>query len=148
MLCKDAEGVKRTLGGDVVSAMLSYDDGFPPMEAHVMDNTDGTYTLAYTPMHASSACKLDVLINGTHVQGSPFSPQVTAGEMETSNTEIFGRGLYDGQSGRPAMFTIQTKDSFGNRCSTPGIKFLVKVSCCGRECLKQPCTQLIGRAFV
>jgi len=127
VLCKDVDGNKRTLGGDVIASTLSYDNGFAPVDAHVVDNTDGSYTVSYTPVHASSLCKLTVFVNGTHVEGSPYGPHVTAGDTETRNTEVFGRGLYDGQSGRPCTFTIQTKDSFGNRCAAGGDSFMVKV---------------------
>lgn len=60
VVCKDADGNKRTLGGDAVSATLNYANGYPSLDAHVLDNTDGTYTVSYTPLHASSHCILQV----------------------------------------------------------------------------------------
>lgn len=127
VVCKDVEGVKRTLGGDFILATLSYDNGLPSIDAHVVDGTDGSYTASYTPFHCSASCKLTVLINGTHVEGSPYTAQVMPGEMEARLSEINGRGLYDGLAGHPCQFTIQTKDSFGNRGASSGEKFVVKV---------------------
>ena len=58
------------MSADVISATLHYDNGgFASVDAYVADNTDGSYTVSYTPVHASSTCQLTVFINGTHVEG-------------------------------------------------------------------------------
>jgi hypothetical protein len=69
VVCKDASGHRRTLGGDAVSATLDYAYGYPSLDAYVMDNTDGSYTVSYTPLHASTACTLSVRESGAHIDG-------------------------------------------------------------------------------
>ena len=124
--CRDATGQKRTLGGDVITVTLTPPDG-TPVKAHVVDNTDGTYTCTMLPQRASPHCALEVMVNGTHIEGSPFKVQMLPGTSDTKCTEVYGRGLYDGMSGRRCEFKIQTKDSYGNLCSKEGDKFAVSV---------------------
>jgi hypothetical protein len=69
VVCKDADGNKRTLGGDAVSATLDYANGYPSLDAYVLDNTDGTYTVSYTPLHASAHCTLQVRVREMGVHG-------------------------------------------------------------------------------
>ena len=95
---------------------------------HVVDNGDGSYTASYLPRVASARCKIAVMVNGTHVQGSPFAAIVAPGRTDPSQTECFGRGLYDGTSGAQCAFTIATKDAYGNACHQPGDAFTVRVT--------------------
>lgn len=124
--CRDAAGQRRTTGGDVVTVTLT-PEGTAPVDAKVIDNNDGTYSCMLLPQRASPHCSLVVMVNGTHIEGSPFKLQITPGGTDAKCTEVFGRGLYDGMSGRRCEFTIQTKDSYGNRCTKPGDKFGVRV---------------------
>ena len=66
-------------------------------------------------------------VNGTRIVGSPFPAQVVPGQTDAQQSEVFGHGLNDGVAGQPNRFTIQTKDSYGNRCTKPGDKFGVRV---------------------
>ena len=119
----------RTKGGDVVLVSIAPEGG-PSSDAHVIDNTDGTYTCTYLPSIASPNCKVTVTVNGTHVVGSPFPAAVQPGRTEAQASEVFGHGLTDGVSGCKNFFTIQTKDPFGNRCvHSEGVKdkFLVNI---------------------
>ena len=126
--CKDAQAQQLTCGGDVVLVSIKPQDGSgPSVDAHVIDNTDGTYTCTYLPVTASPDCRVSVTINGMHLNGSPFFAQVLPGKTDAATSEVFGRGLYDGMSGQLCRFTIQTKDAYGNRCSKPGGKFVVHV---------------------
>ena len=125
--CRDAQGNRRTLGGDVVTVTLKPEGG-PKVDAHVIDNTDGTYTCNLLPGRANPYCTLTIMVNGTHIEGSPFKTQITSGGTDPAQTEVFGRGLYDGMSGRRCEFTIQTRDSYGNRCSVEGDKFGVRIA--------------------
>jgi hypothetical protein len=115
VVCRDARNEKKTQGGDVVTVSMAAEGG-PTTDAHVIDNTDGTYTCTYLPTFASANCRVSVSVNGTHVIGSPFPAQVTPGRTEARASEVFGHGLNDGVSGQKNVFTIQTKDPFGNRC--------------------------------
>jgi len=113
--CRDARNEPRTKGGDVVLVYI-IPEGHAPTDAHVIDNTDGTYTCTYLPSVASPNCKVTVTVNGTHVIGSPFPASVQPGRTEAQQSEVFGHGLNDGVAGQKNYFTIQTKDPFGNRC--------------------------------
>ena len=103
------------MGGDVVLVQLTSEGG-PSIDAHVVDNEDGTYTCTYLPTFASANCKVSVSVNGTRIVGSPFPAQVVPGQTDAQQSEVFGHGLNDGVAGQPNRFTIQTKDPFGNRC--------------------------------
>ena len=107
---RDANGQRRTSGGDVVTVTLLPHDG-AKVDAHVTDNTDGTYSCVVLPQKASPHCTLTVMVNGLRVEGSPFKTQILPGGTDTSCTEVYGRGLYDGMSGRRCEFNIQAKDS-------------------------------------
>ena len=113
--CRDARNEPRTVGGDVVLVQLTSEGG-PSIDAHVVDNEDGTYTCTYLPTFASANCKVSVSVNGTRIVGSPFPAQVVPGQTDAQQSEVFGHGLNDGVAGQPNRFTIQTKDPFGNRC--------------------------------
>ena len=96
---RDANGQRRTSGGDVVTVTLLPHDG-AKVDAHVTDNTDGTYSCVVLPQKASPHCTLTVMVNGLRVEGSPFKTQILPGGTDTSCTEVYGRGLYDGMSGQ------------------------------------------------
>jgi len=96
-------------------------------DAHVIDNTDGSYTCTYLPTVAHPDCRVTVMVNGTHIVGSPFSAKVVPGPTSAVASECYGRGLYDGVAGVPNTFNIQTQDSFGNRRVHPGDKFCATV---------------------
>ena len=102
---RDANGQRRTSGGDVVTVTLLPHDG-AKVDAHVTDNTDGTYSCVVLPQKASPHCTLTVMVNGLRVEGSPFKTQILPGGTDTSCTEVYGRGLYDGMSGQRCEFTI------------------------------------------
>lgn len=125
--CRDVDGSKRTIGGDVVRCSVTSETG-AVAEAHVIDNTDGTHSITYVPFTSGAFCKVVVTVNGTHVQGSPFSAQIAPGRTDPRCTEIFGRGLTDAMSGQVASITMQTKDAFGNRCSEQGDHFDIRIT--------------------
>jgi hypothetical protein len=85
----------RNKGGDVVLVYITPEGG-PSTDAHVIDNTDGTYTCTYLPSVASAYCKVTVTVNGTHVVGSPFPVPIHAGHTDAMSSEVFGHGLNDG----------------------------------------------------
>ena len=123
---KDTKGNYRTTGGDIVLCSITPEHG-QKTDAHVIDNTDGSYTCTYLPTVASANCKVVVTVNGTHVLGSPFAASVAPGPTNARKSEVIGRGLFDGVSGQESTFTIVTHDIFGNRCTQPGDKFCVTV---------------------
>jgi hypothetical protein len=124
--CRDAQGNKRTTGGDVVLVAIHPESG-PSADAHVIDNTDGTYTCSYLPKIAQPHCKVTVTVNGTHILGSPFAAKVAPGPTNAMACKTYGRGLRDGIAGQECSFTVATHDLFGNRCVQAGDKFKVMV---------------------
>lgn len=52
---------------------------------------------------------------GTHIAGSPFSSHVVAGEVEASNSRLFGAGMQAVQLGRESQLFCELADAFGNR---------------------------------
>ena len=126
IVCKDSAGKRLTTGGDVVVVTMKPELG-PSVDAHVVDNTDGTYVCSYLPATASPRCRVAVTVNGAHLPGSPFFATVLPGKTDSRQSEVFGQGLHDGMSGSPCRFTIQTKDTYGNRCWSAGDKFSVVV---------------------
>ncbi len=118
---KDARGTARTTGGDVVLVSIqAMDVPGPSAEAHVIDSTDGSYICTYLPTVASANCRVSVMVNGTHINGSPFAAQVAPGRTYAGSCRVFGRGLSDGVAGQTSSFKIATKDVYGNRCVQPG----------------------------
>lgn len=124
--CRTSGDAPVTMGGDIVNVSITPVGG-NTTHAHVIDNTDGSYTATYLPTIASPNCKVLIQINGTHVVGSPFSAQVTPGPTNALVSSVYGRGLYDGVAGQPCTFTIMTKDTYRNRCTLPGDQFSVTV---------------------
>ena len=88
--CRDANGQRRTQGGDVVTVSL-VPEGSAPIDAHITDNTDGTYTCTLLPQRASPHCTLTVMVNGTRIEGSPFKTQILPGGTDASCSEVYGR---------------------------------------------------------
>ncbi|MGE0352896.1 MAG: invasin domain 3-containing protein, partial [Gemmatimonadales bacterium] len=69
---KDQFGNNLTSGGATVVVTIT---GTNPGSAVVVDNLDGTYTATYTPASAGSDT-IDITINSTAIQGSPFTSVV------------------------------------------------------------------------
>ena len=88
--CRDAEGQRRTMGGNVITVTL-LPEGGAPVNAHVSDNTDGTYTCMLLPQRASPHCTLTVMVNGLRIEGSPFKTQILPGGTDASCSEVYGR---------------------------------------------------------
>ena len=87
---RDANGQRRTTGGDVITVTLLPQDG-AKVDAHVTDNTDGTYSCVVLPQKASPHCTLTVMVNGLRIEGSPFRTQVLPGGTDPSCSEVHSR---------------------------------------------------------
>ena len=61
---------------DIVTVEIRNDDGREcATEAQVQDNKDGSYNISYFAKEAGT-CQTSVMVNGGHVNGSPFTVQV------------------------------------------------------------------------
>lgn len=81
--------------------------------AVVANNGDGTVSISYTPT-TTGANKLNILVNGAHIAGSPFEIQVLPGQITGATSTATGTGLTDAVAGQEAEFVIQARDSDGN----------------------------------
>lgn len=74
----------------------------------VSDNEDGTYTVTYSvPDWAQGLMKLEVLLDGHPIRGSPLTPRIIGYAPETVNAEGKGKGKGRIQKGAGGTFTDQ-----------------------------------------
>ncbi|CAL8470902.1 g10444 [Coccomyxa elongata] len=112
ILAKDDLRNKRLCGGDVFAVRLNGPDS---IEGRVIDNDDGTYTVNYT---ATVAGKYELAITddaGEHVADSPYATRVLSGRPSVKHCAVTGDGRRSVVAGRPAHFTVEARDQFGNR---------------------------------
>ena len=82
---------------------------------------DGTYTGTFKPTQ-SGEYHLSPTLNDQEIEHSPFRFAVTAGPPSAGHTFAIGEGLSEAESGEPAMFFVQSVDSYGNEIKTGGAK--------------------------
>ena len=74
---RDAQGRLRGEGGDTFMVELTENEG-EKVECNVEDKGDGTYIATYTcPANSKGNHQVSVLLRGIHINGSPFSVNVT-----------------------------------------------------------------------
>ena len=94
---RDQNGNKRKEGGDVSKVFFSchveevYENAMAEQELQVYDDWNGTYRFSHTP-RVNGQYLLSVLLNGLHVQGSPFEWVV-----EKWNLQVFRKYNTEGQ---------------------------------------------------
>ncbi|XP_072541253.1 E3 ubiquitin-protein ligase TRIM45 [Salminus brasiliensis] len=72
LVCKDSAGEPMGKGGDPVLVSIVHKDRKDcVVEATVVDNSDGSYAVSYTPMEPGSY-SVWVCVQAQHVKGSPF----------------------------------------------------------------------------
>ncbi|MEP7325463.1 MAG: Ig-like domain repeat protein [Gemmatimonadota bacterium] len=71
---RDQFGNAVTTGGESVAVTIT---GVNNDTAVVTDNHDGTYTAVYTPANSNGVDTITITINGTPIQGSPFSSTIS-----------------------------------------------------------------------
>ncbi|XP_075250469.1 filamin-A-like isoform X3 [Convolutriloba macropyga] len=77
-----------------------------PCEVQKIDN-QGNYAIKFVPIENGDH-RVDVYVWGAHVSGSPFLFKV--GQARGDATRVFadGRGLYQGETGKPCEFVVNT----------------------------------------
>ena len=103
-------------------------DGEIIVHAHILDNTDGTYSCSYVPDRVAQNQLLQVSVNGARARGSPFQPHITAGSIVASQCTASGSNLYDAVAGRPICFQVQARDKNGNGLSTGSEEFTLHLT--------------------
>ena len=72
IVTKNAQGDRCSKGGSKVIAQVQSSSTGDVIPVAVKDNQDGTYSASVVPKQAGEV-KLSVIINGRHIQGSPYS---------------------------------------------------------------------------
>ncbi|GMH63949.1 hypothetical protein TrLO_g8091 [Triparma laevis f. longispina] len=90
---------------------------------------DGTFRVDYTPT-VSGENKLNVVINGGHINGSPFTitSQAWLGSVRGSTSTATGAGLTSGTAGIQGTFVLQARDVNGNPRTGEGDTFTVDLA--------------------
>lgn len=88
--------------------------------------SDGTWTCAYTTALAG-LYKLQILLNGRNVQGSPFFIISEPAALCIERSNCVGEALAGRwHVGNPAKFVITSRDEFGNKLRSGGAEFVVR----------------------
>lgn len=85
---------------------------------------NGSYLIEYVPEYADSASKLDVLVNGGPIVGSPFSVPTSDGAPSANYTYAEGSGLVSGIASVTSSFLIFAYDLENNRKTDFGDEYV------------------------
>eukprot|EP01132_Coremiostelium_polycephalum_P003573 gene3573-4452_t len=129
----DGKNQKITSGGATFSVLIQGQYG-DQIYGKVKDNLDGSYTASYVPPR-DGGFAIAVYLGNTQIDKSPFIANVVQpvvavpqpAKADPLQCEAFGPGLKEGKPGVEASFTIQAKDSKGNKITTGGETFYVFV---------------------
>eukprot|EP00698_Gefionella_okellyi_P016092 TRINITY_DN457_c0_g1_i1.p1 TRINITY_DN457_c0_g1~~TRINITY_DN457_c0_g1_i1.p1 ORF type:complete len:4209 (-),score=1181.95 TRINITY_DN457_c0_g1_i1:57-12683(-) len=134
VIARDRFTNARTTGGDKLSV-----DVMGPMLAPgtVTDNQDGTYAVQFA-VHVTGIYRVDVLLDGEAISGSPFTVQARAGATSMSKSIAYGPGLQPLVAGELGKFTIKTFDDYGNERTEGGTKFDINVRSLRRDADAKP----------
>lgn len=135
IVTKDVAGTPLVKGGANITAVLKDAAGDIPVA--ITDNSDGTYSAAYTAKSAGTSI-LSVVVateaNGTgEIKDAPFTITVTPGAADLNNFDWDGLELdADGNrvvvAGTTDSFSVTAKDGNGNQLTTGGLNVAGKIS--------------------
>ena len=95
----DSKNIRCKRGGDNIEAFLRPKSPIPgpAIKARVVDDENGQYTLSF-PITYPGECDLSILVNGSHVRGSPFGvdflPKPKPGELNKNVAELGAKKGY------------------------------------------------------
>ncbi len=118
---RDAYGNDAERGGDEVAIMVTGANAGCPVE--LIDNGDGSYTAAYTPMKAG----LDVvaiMLNGASLSGTPIKHEVSAGPPANDMAVV---DVPRCTAGELTTVSITLRDAYGNAVSTRGANLAMRL---------------------
>ncbi|KAJ5078785.1 leucine rich repeat kinase 2 [Anaeramoeba ignava] len=108
---RDKNGSLRTTGGDRFQVSLRNKEF--EIIAQVTDNSNGTYSVSYIATKKGEYL-ISVVLDGTHISGSPFTSSVESGQIEPANCYVSGPGINSGIVSQSSVFIIHARDKFGN----------------------------------
>ena len=85
------------------------------LRTSIIDQGDGKYLIQWHS-EASGQYSMHVYVDQAEVAGSPAPVVMLPAGPNVVKFEVSGTGLKEAIAGRPAVFTVLTKDMFGNRC--------------------------------
>lgn len=91
----------------------------------VKDNSDGTYTCAYSPKDVGKY-SVNIQVDGEPITGAPFPVHITDG-VDPERTKCEGPGLKKCYEGYPAKFRIKAVDPNGLDAKVGGEDFDVQI---------------------
>jgi filamin len=109
-------------GGDQFAIELG---GPQSLQVSCKDNNNGTYSCEYIPT-AVGKFDLKISLRGDSIKGSPYHPVIAGPNSKNSYAQ--GPGVEGARVGKPAPFTVFSRDQNGNQVPTGGDPFSVKVS--------------------
>jgi len=127
------DGTPQEQGGDLFDVHIE-DPNKELIVPTIKDNGDGTYQVEYQPTIPGNY-HVDVIQRNPakplfydHLKNSPVDVVIDAG-TDASNCIAYGPGLEPGKNydTKPAEFTIQARDCFGNDIKEGGDPFLVAI---------------------
>ncbi|MFO7848151.1 MAG: invasin domain 3-containing protein [Balneolaceae bacterium] len=80
--------------------------------ASIEDNGDGTYTTSYTPENDGSD-QIVVTLDGAGINGSPFTSDVSTGDVSASNSEVTADPTTL-QAGNSSLVSVDLRDGSNN----------------------------------
>jgi hypothetical protein len=121
IISKDKLGHPLTHGGEPFKVTLDCEDG-TSVEATVIDNNDGTYTVEFAA-EKPGQYKVNVSLRSDNIVTQPVTCKAV---VDPSKTEIIGLdSLNEVISGQKYQFTVITKDKNGDICPSEAVLAVV-----------------------
>ena len=126
----DRSGIPMSIGGAEVKATATL-EGWGrsiSLTVPVVDLGNGQYSINDQAVNDAGMYKVDILLDGVRLTGSPFDVEVDAGATDVSTCEVAGEGTKYSFDFKPASFVIFARDRFGNPRNAGGDRFDVEVA--------------------
>ena len=108
-------------GGDKWDVKIQgpYDTDVSPA---IVDNKDGTYTVKYKPLDNGNHV-VTINVNGQPIPQSPINVVIERSleDADALQCVAYGPGLESGTTAEPAIFTVETRNSQGNKINKGGL---------------------------
>ena len=118
----DATGEQRSEGGDTFFIAIR---GASRVRAHVIDRSDGTYLVAYTPS-VSGCYALSISLFGEPLPGSPFTVVANAPIPDVSKCDVRGEALTHAVSRVAHSFEVRFRDALGRAARAEDLDVFVE----------------------